>query len=296
MKKPRRLVVVACAPASYGFLPAEFDAATERMIKGLERKPAQILAHVERMLDHQARILRRAGAAGGELAVIPEDCLRLAGMIGRHRRAVFCADVVQAAADRYRERIGEVCREFRMYVVGGTMTFRRGRFYNTALMQDPTGRVIASYDKTHLPRNGEHKCVAPGGDLPVFDTPIGRIGLLICWDILFPETYAVLALKGAELILQPTFGHWDEWADITARTRAHDWSVPLVVSMWGGCACIIDQEGNFAARTGRVGDSLAVAPLQRGASRRLIYLKDARRQKPLERRPELYGALLARRL
>jgi len=197
---------------------------------------------------------------------------------------------VEDAFARYCERIGEVCREHGMFVVGGTLTHRRGRYYNTAVMQDPEGRVIASYDKTHLPP-AEARCIAPGADLPVFDTPIGKIGLLICWDIVFPEPFAVLALKGAQIVFQPTFGHWHESDDVTARSRAMDWSVPVAVSMWGGCACIIDAAGNFAARTGRVGDSIALAPLDLAASRKWLFFKDTRREKPLMRRTELYRVL-----
>lgn len=286
----RSLVVAACAPAAHSFVPPEHNAATERMIKGTERNPQRIREHVERMLDHHARILERAGGAGAHLAVIPEDSLRLSGLIGRHRSQRFCADAIDEAYDRYVQRVGAVCREYGMHVVGGTMTHRRGRFHNTAIMQDPTGRVIAAYHKTHLPK-GEDKSVAAGGELPVFDTQIGKIGMLICWDIVFPEPYAVLALKGAELIIQPTFGHWDEPHDVTARSRAMDWSVPLVVSMWGGCACIIDHEGNFAARTGRVADSLAVAALQIGARRKWLFMNDTRRDKLALRRPELYSTL-----
>ena len=292
--KKRTLRIAACAPATYGFVPPEAVKATERMIKGFETDPRRIGEHVERMLDHHIRLLRRAGRRKPDVAMIPEDCLRLGALISRHRRERFCANAVGEAYGRYLQRIGDACRRYRMYVVGGTMTCRKGRFYNTAVMQDPAGKVIAMYDKTHLPRNGEHRSFTPGADLPVFDTPVGRVGFLICWDIIFPEAFAVLALKGAEIVFQPTFGHWEEWSDVTARSRCHDWSVPMAVSMWGGCACIIDHEGKVAAHTGRVPDSLAVASVAIGAPRRFIYLKDARRDKLPERRPELYGVLTRR--
>lgn len=293
--RKRVLRVAACAPASHGFVAPEFVRVTERVIQGRETDPRRIAEHTERMLDHHIRILSRAGRKKPDVAMIPEDSLRLAMLISRHRRERFCAKAVAEAYGRYLERIGEVCRTYRMYVVGGTMTCRNGRFYNTAVMQDPAGKVVAMYDKTHLPRNGEAQSLTPGDDLPVFDTPIGKVGFLICWDIIFPETYAALALKGAEIVFQPTFGHWEEWSDMTARSRCHDWSVPMAVSMWGGCSCIIDHEGRIAAHTGRVPDSLAVADVAVGAARRFIYLKDTRRDKPAERRPELYGVLTARR-
>lgn len=294
MTPPREIKIAACAPATYGFVPGEAVADTERMIKGLETDPDRIRRHVDRMLDHHLAGLRKAASSRPDLAVIPEESLRLASLIARHGGHDWCARAVADAHERYRERIGLFCREHGCHVAGGTLTCRQGRYYNTALLQDVAGRVVASYDKTHLPRqpeNGESRFLTPGDDLPVFDTALGRIGFLICWDILFPETFAALALKGAELIVQPTFGHAGEWSDILVRCRCRDWSVPLAVSMWGGNACLVDAEGNFAAYTGRVPDSVAVATLTLGAPRRFLYMSDTARQLREERRPELYRAL-----
>jgi predicted amidohydrolase len=289
---PREIKIAACAPASYGFVPEKDVPATGRMIKGYETDPACIHEHVDRMLDHQLRNLQKAAQTAPTLAVIPEDCLRLAMLICRHGRQAWCERAVDEALERYLERIGQFCRQNGCYVAGGTLTRREGRYYNTALLQDPAGTVIASYDKTHLPRtpeNSESDFLTPGVDLPVFDTPLGKIGFLICWDIIFPETFEVLALKGAELIIQPTFGHGDEWSDILVRCRCRDWSVPLAVSMWGGNACIVDAEGQFAAHTGRAPDTVAAASLTLGAPRRFLHLNDAARQLREERRPLLYG-------
>jgi len=259
-----------------------------RMIDGRESDPAAIRAHVERFLDHHERILLRAGAAGAQLAVLPEDILRLGGLIREHRREAFCRDAVAGAYARCVERLGALCRKFRMFVAAGTATARDGAFFNTAVMLDANGKAIASYDKTHIPQP-EEGMYEPGASLPVFDTPLGRIGLLICWDIVFPEPYGVLALKGAELIVEPTFGHTGEAEDITARCRARDWSVPLAVGMWGGGACIVDAEGNFAARAERAGDSLAVATLDLAAPRKWLWMHDVRSELKRRRRPELYG-------
>ena len=285
--RPRPLTIAACAPASYGFVAEADVPATERAIQGRARGAAAYAAHVARMLDHHARILERAAGAGAGLAVVPEDTCRLANLIARHRRQPWCAGVVEDAYAATVARFGAIAQAGGLFVAAGTMTHRAGRFYNTAILLDPAGRVIASYDKTHLPP-GEAKALTPGDALPVFDTPLGRVGFLICWDIVFPEAYGALALQGAELVIQPTFGHADEAADITARARAADWAVPLVISMWGGSAGIIDAAGNYLARTGRVGDSLALAPLPLGAPRPWLFMSDVRRDLPQMRRPELY--------
>jgi predicted amidohydrolase len=288
-----RVTIAACAPASYGFVAPAHEDVTVRMIEGQETDPAAVRDHVERFLDHHERMLRRAAGAGANLAILPEDVLRLGGMIRRHRQEPGCRTAVAAAYDRCVERIGTVCRQTGMFVVAGTATVRNDRFLNTAVMIDPAGAVIATYDKTHLPKP-EQDTYAPGDSLSPVDTPLGRIGLLICWDIVYPEPFAVLALQGADLVVQPTFGHWDDADDITARCRARDWSVPLAIGMWGGCAGIIDAEGNYAARTGRVGDSLAVASLDLDAPRKWLFMNDTRREKTALRRPDLYGPLASR--
>ncbi len=283
------ITIAACAPATQGFVDEAAVPATERVINGEETDPGCIREHVERMLAHHLGLLHSAAQHRPEVAVIPEDCLRLGALISRHGGEAFCREAIAEAYAGYLERIGEVCRQYGIYVVGGTATCRDERYYNTALMQDPEGRVIAAYGNTHLPRNGEYGVYTPGDSLPVFETALGKVGLLICWDIVFPETFATLALKGADIVFQPTFGHWEEWSDLTARSRCHDWGVPLVVSMWGGCACIVDGEGHIVAHTGHAPNTVAVARLELGAPRKFIYMEDMRREKARERRTELFS-------
>lgn len=283
--------VAVCSPSTYGFVAKADERATVEAIAGRVTGPRLLAAHVERMLDHHGRLLERAGRRGARLAVIPEDCLRLGGLVRRHRGGAACAAGVDAAFARYDRRVGDLCRRFRMYIVGGTVTRTGRRYANTAVMHDDSGRIIARYDKTHLP-DGERGVYDPGRDLPVFDTPLGRIGMLICWDIVFPETVAALALKGAELIVQPTFGHDGESADITARSRALDWAVPLAISMWGRSSCIIDAGGAVVSRSGSRPNRIAVGELDLQAPRPWLFLGDVRREKPAWRRPDLYGILL----
>ncbi len=290
MGSPRIINVAACAPRGSNIGPRWANPETVIMIAGKQKDPAKIEAHIERFLTHHVNLLEKVGAGGADVAVFCEDCLRLCGMISKQKHTKACQRAIKHAYEQYVQRIGEVCRRHEMAIIGGTMTTRRGKYYNTAVMIDPEGKVIATYDKTHLPR-GEAQCLTPGNDLPVFDTYLGRVGMLICWDIVFPEPFAVLALKGAEIIFEPTYGHWTEAADITARSRAEDWAVPMVVGMWNGCGVIIDAEGKFAARTGQVGDSFCMAPVNLDFKRKWTQFKDTRKQKPAGRRPELYGLL-----
>ncbi len=81
-----------------------------------------------------------------------------------------------------------------------------GKRYNTALLLDRNGEVAGRYRKTHLTIFEYEMGITPGDDLAVFDTEIGKIGILICYDGYFPEPARILAMKGAELILVSTAG------------------------------------------------------------------------------------------
>lgn len=85
---------------------------------------------------------------------------------------------------------------------------------NSAAFMLPGGRC-ERYDKSHLPCLGFDRFAAPGGELPVFDTPWGKIGILICYDFRIPEAVRVLALKGADLLVLPT--NWPEGAELSAK-------------------------------------------------------------------------------
>lgn len=126
-------------------------------------------------------------------------------------------------------------KEFNCYIC--FPTYERGEeksiIYNSAALIGPEG-VIGVYRKTHpfpTERLGCGGWTTPGDKACCFDTPIGKIGILICYDGDFPELARVTALKGAEIICRPsafmrTFDHWE----LTNRARAYDNHVYWVAS------------------------------------------------------------------
>ena len=113
------------------------------------------------------------------------------------------------------------CQEIGIHAVVGAITTDGTDVQNAALLFTPDGTVWR-YFKTHLPFLGVDRFVVPGWDLPVFETEIGRIGLLVCYDLRVPEAARSLALDGADLIVLPT--NWPVGAELTpahvAPTRA----------------------------------------------------------------------------
>jgi formamidase len=103
------------------------------------------------------------------------------------------------------ERLGAIARESDLWLVPGSVYERAkdGRVHNTALVLSPEGELVARYRKV-FPWQ-PHEACAPGDRFVTFDLPdIGRIGLAICYDGNFPETFRQLAWMGAEVVLQPT--------------------------------------------------------------------------------------------
>lgn len=96
-------------------------------------------------------------------------------------------------------------REKNMYIIWGMVekdASQLGKIYNTAVLVGPDG-YVGKYRKVHLPMDEAH-LFYPGNEINVFDTSIGKIGMLICYDKDYPETARILAAKGAELIIMPT--------------------------------------------------------------------------------------------
>jgi predicted amidohydrolase len=115
------------------------------------------------------------------------------------------------------EKFSECAKKSRSYLVAGVYNFRKNNLYNSAFIYSPKGDLIDIYDKIHLAGN-EKEILKSGDRYVVFETEFGKIGVCICWDMQFPETCRELVLRGADLIVCPTWG----WEKIYAHTRAYE--------------------------------------------------------------------------
>ena len=153
--------------------------------------------------------VERAATEGCDIIAFPE--LFLTGPVRGH------LDLAQSIPGEFTETFSSLAKEHGMHIVMGTIAEREGeKVYNTSVLLDDEGRIVGKYRKIKL-WNGEKEHVTPGGELPVFDTKLGKIGLLICWDLAFPELAKELALKGADFIFCPSYWlHGDKYGMLTS--------------------------------------------------------------------------------
>ncbi|GAF67210.1 unnamed protein product, partial [marine sediment metagenome] len=152
-----------------------------------------------------------------------------------------------------------------------------------ALIYDRAGELAGAYDKTHLQSHDEK--YLPGDDLPVFDSDFGPFGVMICADRRWPETVRTLALKGARIIFNPTFGMHDERNLCMMRTRSFE-SEAFIAFTHPQQALVTGPKGQVVAN--QVGGNITYAVCEVDLSE-----ADAVRAAPTAhlrgRRPDIYG-------
>ncbi len=99
-------------------------------------------------------------------------------------------------------------------------------YYATAVLIDRSGKVVGTYDKSHLTVNEHEMGLVPGDEAPVFDTEIGKIGFTICWDMWYPGLSRLLCEKGVQLLLDPTMGY----PEYQIRATAYLTETPIAVA------------------------------------------------------------------
>lgn len=160
-----------------------------------------LLGEVDANLDRQAALVRDAVAAGSDLVVLPE-CSNTGYMFASRADAVAVAEDIDAADGPSLSAWSAWAAEYDIHIVAGLVERAGDRLFNSTVLVGPSG-VLGRYRKTHT--WGIDREIYVAGDLqfPVYDTPIGRIGMLICYDIWFPECARLLALQGADIIAVP---------------------------------------------------------------------------------------------
>ncbi|WP_436024623.1 nitrilase family protein [Trinickia sp. LjRoot230] len=163
----------------------------------------QMEPHIGEKDDNVARCIRHietAASHGASLVVLPE--LANTGYVFADREeALALAEPLPDGASA--QLLTQAAQRLGVYIVAGIAERAGERLYNAAILAGPAGH-IGVYRKLHL-WNHENRFFEPGDlGVPVFDTPLGRIAIAICYDGWFPETYRLAAMQAADIVCVPT--------------------------------------------------------------------------------------------
>lgn len=191
--------------------------------------------------------LRQAAQQGAQVAVLPEmfNC--------PYENACFPAYAEPAGGESW-QFLSRMAKELNLYLVGGSVPeWEDGKIYNTSYIFSPAGEELARHRKVHLfdidvpggQRFKESDTLAAGNQVTVVDTPFGKLGVAICFDIRFAELFRLMGDRGADLIVVPaafnmTTGplHWD----LAFRMRALDQQCFVA-----GCSPARDTKASYVA-------------------------------------------------
>ncbi|MCI0635774.1 MAG: carbon-nitrogen hydrolase family protein [Actinobacteria bacterium] len=261
------------------------------------------LGEVERNLEACLGRVEEAAAAGCELLVLPE-CALTGYVFDSPEEAAGVALEVPGAET---EALVAACERLGLYAVCGLLERGADGLRNCAVLTGPGG-LVGRYWKSHLPYLGVDRFVVAGdGPFEPFDTPFGRIGIEICYDLRFPEVTRALALAGADLVAHPT--NWPlaarTNADFMTRSRALENRLFLLTANrvgreraaeFCGWSQIVDPMGERLVEADEASEVLLLAEIDLEKARRKdIIPKPGEYEMHLfdDRRPELYGSLVA---
>ncbi|RUO37587.1 amidohydrolase [Aliidiomarina shirensis] len=238
-----------------------------------EANKAYLLAAFEKIQASNAR----TNVGGPHLVILPEAFARFGA--GEAAQGKYAEELGQGPIQDF---IADCCRRFNFWILAGTMAIRGGERYAAAsLLFDAHGELAARYDKIHLfdasvndntKSYRESAFTKPGNKLVVVDTPFGKMGLAVCYDLRFPEMFRALRAQGAELITLPSAftkvtgeAHWQPLLQARAienqvyllapnQTGTHDdgretWGHSMIVDPWGRISATLASEPGFITFT-----------------------------------------------
>ncbi|WP_224387398.1 carbon-nitrogen hydrolase family protein [Pseudonocardia sp. ICBG1293] len=252
-----------------------------------------LLQTASRPRDVAGNLDRLAEACAGvdaDLLVTPEMFLT-----GYDIGADAVAELAEPADGPSAAAVAEIARSSGTAVLYGHPRRDGTRVSNAVALVGPDGTRLAGYRKTHLFGELDRAGFTASDTPPAVVTWNGwGLGLLICYDVEFPETVRALALAGADAVLVPTanMAAYDHVPEVLVPARARESQVYVAYANWcgsegsltyGGLSCVAGPDG-AVVRAGRAPE-LLVAELDRGA------LAVSRRANPYlaDRRPDLYG-------
>ncbi len=222
-----------------------------------------LLTAIERRLAWYEQLLERAAADKCQLAVLTEDFTRLSScMTFLDDRSIFRRAVEKQTA-LIPERLTALARKYSLHIVACYFAAEGTDIYNVADLFGSRGTLVGRYRKVHLPQY-ELWQVRAGDAFPAFETDLGWLSMLICYDQMWPESAACCAMNGAQIICQPSAA---SLTDFHMRTRAMDNQVHHVSSTYAN-SMIVSPRAEILADARQEDPAIAWADVDvRGATR-----------------------------
>ena len=217
-------------------------------------------ANVSANLYEAAQLIKKAANMGAKLAVLPENFAHM----GYH-----LSDMLDVKEDfgqgQIQDFLAQQAKLHQIWIVGGTIAITShnpNKVYATCLLFDNTGQCIVRYDKMHLfdvlvgqeEHYQESSTIEAGQNVVIVDTPFGKLGLAVCYDLRFPELFRQMVTQGVELIVLP--------AAFTATTGKAHWEVLLRArAIENLCYVIAANQGGYHVNKRKTyGNSMIVDP------------------------------------
>ena len=242
-------------------------------------------------LKQLAEAASDASRQGAHILVVPE-----ASITGYNIPRLSMQAIAQSDDGELAESVAKICIKHKIAIAYGFAERANNDFYNCVQVIDASGSRCAKYRKTHLWGDLDRTLFSAGTDLaPLFSLHGFQVGLLICYDIEFPECARRLAVEGADLLLVPTglMLPWREVAEMVVPVRAYENQLYIAYTNYCGSeadltyegrSCIVDPDGKDIARADSTTPSLLIATLHKSA------IESTRAALPYhrDRRPDLY--------
>jgi nitrilase len=212
-------------------------------------------------LEEAERLIKTAVQQEAELVVLPEN-FAIMGLSEADKVAI--AEV--PGAGPIQQFLSQQASKHGIWIVGGTIPIESGsmgKVYSSSLLYNSQGEMISRYDKIHLfdvvledssESYNESETIEPGDDVVVVDTPFGKLGMAVCYDLRFPELFRAMADVGMEICVLPS-----SFTSITGR--AHWESLLRARAIENLCYIIAPDQGGYH-KNGRetYGDSMIIDP------------------------------------
>ncbi len=149
----------------------------------------------------RAEAFIRKASSKAQLIVFPENFVT-----GPIEANIELAD----STHKYRKQFQHLAKKYQISIVAGTIIEKeKSKLYNTAYYIEKDGKIKSRYRKIHL-WHSERKSFTAGKDITVFNAEFGKIGLAICWDLIFPEMIREMAKKNVEIVICPSYWNYGD--------------------------------------------------------------------------------------